>query len=99
MPNVLTRYLAAHLPSCREVTRWASDAMDRPLPLGTRLALRVHVLICTWCRRYLRQLVFLRQAVRSRPERLTDVEPHAGSPGLSPEARARIRLALRDRSR
>lgn len=98
MPNALTRYLAAHLPSCREVTRWGGDALDRPLPFGQRLAVRFHVLICVWCRRYLRQIAFLRQAVRRRPDTLAEGEPSPDRPGLSPEARERIRRSLRDRT-
>lgn len=98
MSNAFTRYLAARLPSCREVTRLGSDALDRSLPFGQRLAVRFHLLICVWCRRYLRQIVFLRRAVRSRPDTLTEGGPSLDSPGLSPEARERIRRAVRDRT-
>lgn len=98
MSNALTRYLAAHLPSCREVTRWGADALDRPLPFGQRLAVRFHVLICVWCRRYLRQIAFLRQAVRSQPDTLAEGGPSPDRPCLSPESRERIRRVLRDRT-
>ncbi|MFU8820909.1 MAG: zf-HC2 domain-containing protein [Gammaproteobacteria bacterium] len=46
--------------TCREVTRHASDYLDRELPWRRRLAVRLHLLMCTKCRRlvhHLRQLV------------------------------------------
>lgn len=42
--------------SCREVTDKASDYLDDALPLGQRMALRMHLAMCRHCRRYLRQL-------------------------------------------
>lgn len=94
MSNAFTQYLAARLPSCREVTRLGADALDRPFPFGQRLAVRFHVLICVWCRRYLRQIAFLRQAVRTHPDRLLDASD-ATAAGLSAEARERLKQALR----
>ena len=98
LPHAFTRYLAARLPSCREVTRWGSDSLDRPLPLARRIGLRFHLLICTWCRRYLRQIAFLRQAVRTRPDRLADESEGPTAAGLSPDARERIARAMRERA-
>jgi anti-sigma factor RsiW len=42
--------------SCREVTDKASDYLDDALPPGQRMALRMHLVMCRHCRRYLRQL-------------------------------------------
>lgn len=42
--------------SCREVTEKASDYLDRTLPWGQRLGMRLHILMCQHCRRYLRQI-------------------------------------------
>ena len=47
-------------PSCREATRLQSELMDGPLPLRKRVGLRIHLVLCKWCRRYGRQIGFLR---------------------------------------
>jgi hypothetical protein len=54
--------------SCRESTRLASQALDRELAFGERVALRVHLAICLGCRRAGRQMEFLRKAVRELAE-------------------------------
>lgn len=82
------------MPSCLEVTRLISTGMDRPLPVWKRISLRAHLLICTWCERYRRQLLFIRNAVRRHPDELAGVDQPA-SPSLSPEARERFKRAIR----
>jgi hypothetical protein len=81
------------VPSCRDATRMISDALDRPLPLGRRLWLRLHLLLCTPCRRFSKHMKFLRAALRHYL-----AAERAGRPAvpaaLSPEARTRIRRAL-----
>ena len=78
--------------SCREAVRLISEGMDRSLPIWNRVGLRLHVLICTWCERYRRQLIFIRRAIRQQPDRLMEQEPSAG---LSPDARERFKRAIR----
>lgn len=50
--------------SCKEVTRLVSQGLDRRLPFGRRVALRVHLAICDGCTNFTRQMAFLRKAVR-----------------------------------
>jgi hypothetical protein len=52
-----------HMLSCKEVTRLLSQAQDRPLALGERVKLRLHLLVCTACTRFERQLAFMRTAL------------------------------------
>lgn len=79
--------------SCRDVTRLISDSMDRTLPAGKRIGVRVHLLLCRFCARYKRQLLLIRDTVR----RISAAE---GDPAgtitdtLSPKARERIRKSL-----
>jgi len=94
----LVGWLIRITPTCRDIVRLISDDMDHPLPLGTRLKIRVHFLICKWCDRYRRQLLFMRNALRRHPDRLAGAEPPADSPGLSSDARERIKRTLQDRS-
>jgi len=50
---------------CNEVTRLcASEEIERA-PLKTRLAVRLHLLMCEHCRRYVRELARIGEAVRS----------------------------------
>ena len=79
--------------SCKDVTRLISESMDRSLPLGKRIGVRFHLLICKFCERYERQLLQIRETVR----RLVATEETPGeTPGehLSEEAKARIRKTL-----
>src|SRR5690349_7818481 len=82
------------MPTCREITRLQSDALDRNLPLFKRTAVRLHLLICSWCRRYGKHIRFLRQAMHEHPEQLCE----ATSQGLSPDARERLKRALSGRA-
>jgi hypothetical protein len=44
------------MPSCKEITEHASDYLDRNQPWWKRAGYRMHLLMCTHCRRYLSQL-------------------------------------------
>jgi len=50
--------------SCRQATELMSQEQDRPLALSERIGLRLHVLICTGCANYRRQMMVLREACR-----------------------------------
>lgn len=81
-------------PPCKDMTRLLSEAMDRPLPLGIRIKMRLHFLICKWCERYKNQLLFLRQALRRNPDAI-EGEAAAPSASLSPEAKDRLKRTIR----
>lgn len=77
--------------TCKEASRLLSQSLDQPLPPGKRLELRLHVWLCGACSNFEKQLLFLKRAAR-----LTDMKEAAGdSVKLSPEARERIRKAVR----
>jgi len=81
--------------SCKDVTRLLSEAMDRSLPLGKRIGVRFHLLICAFCARYGRQLALIRETVR----RLAGTEEAGGGTlgePLSEEAKERMRSSLRN---
>ncbi len=44
------------LPTCKQVTEQASELLDEDLPILKRLRLKMHLLICASCRRYLLQM-------------------------------------------
>jgi len=50
--------------SCKQATELMSQEKDRPLSLGERIGLRLHVWICAGCGNYRRQRDVLRAACR-----------------------------------
>lgn len=79
--------------SCRDVTRLISESMDRTLPVGKRIGVRLHLLICRFCARYERQLLLIRDTVRRIAA--AEGEPSGlATESLSAEARERIRISL-----
>jgi hypothetical protein len=82
--------------SCKDVTRLISESMDRTLPVGTRIAVRIHLLVCRFCARYRRQLHLIRDTVQ-RIVAAEDTFGDATGGGLSEERRERIKRALEAR--
>ncbi len=81
---------------CRDMTGLISKAMDARLPFWERVALGLHILYCTACRRYKGGLKGLRDALHHACEDPERLSPTVG-PGLSDDARARLKRALRTR--
>ena len=79
--------------SCKDVTRLISESMDHSLPLGKRVGVRLHLLVCKFCSRYERQLLLIRETVRRLAATERCVRAPPGEP-LSEEAKERIRKAL-----
>jgi len=73
------------LPSCKEAVRLQSQELDGALGLKDQLRLRFHLLMCTLCRRYVKQIDFLHEKAL-RDERLNE----GSETKLSPEAKSRI---------
>ena len=48
--------------SCERAAALSSESMDRPLTLRERLSLHAHLAMCHLCRRFVRQIRFLRLA-------------------------------------
>ena len=81
-----------HTPNCEEMSRLASRSLEQSLSPRTRLKMRLHYLICAWCKRYFTHLRFLHEAT-------PHFDDHAGtlpSRRLSAEARRRIMQRLRE---
>ena len=78
--------------TCDESSRLLSDSLDRDLTRGERVALRLHDATCKSCKRFIRQLEFMRRAA---PKAVAE----GGDRALSPDAREHIRESLRRASR
>jgi hypothetical protein len=77
--------------SCKEVSQRISESMDRGLPLHQRMFIRIHIMMCKYCYRFRKQLVFLRQIGRFS---LSLGEAAGSALILSDEARKRIKNSL-----
>lgn len=85
--------------SCRETARLLSESTDRLLPFRRRMGLRLHLMMCYLCRRYVRQVRAIEQVVlRLSAETGENGEDPAGLGELSPEARDRVKTAIREES-
>jgi len=80
---------------CEQSARLRSDQLERRLSFSERLALRVHIWICGYCRRFERQIEFLSQASRQMGQSFSEGSV-SESAKLSPEARQRILDSLRE---
>ena len=77
-------------PTCPEVVRILSQGMDKELSVMTRLKLRVHFLMCSFCERYAKQLKYIRTVAREFPDKIGDVS----TASLPTDAKERMKAAL-----
>ena len=70
-----------------------SESLERRLGFFERTKLRLHLLVCAWCARYLKQIKLLKQVVSQREFSAGD---NASPLKLTDEARQRISESLRN---
>ena len=78
-------------PTCPEVIRTLSLGMEKQLPLLTRVKLRIHFLMCSFCQRYMEQLKYMRHVAREFPDKIGEVSDAK----LPLDAKERMKAALR----
>lgn len=84
-------FICRFTPTCPEVIRILSLGMDTELSLATRMKVRVHYLMCSFCERYMKQLKYIRQVSHEFPEKIGEVSDAA----LPADAKERMKAALR----
>ena len=65
---------------CRKATRTLSEGQERPLTLGEKVKLQLHLAMCSSCRNFGRQVAFLRESMQAygrRPDDATDEDRDA----------------------
>ena len=77
--------------NCCEASHLQSRSLEQSLPWRARLGLRLHLLLCKWCRRYALQVRFLRVACRHVETGSLTVVPYK----LSNQARDNLKEMLR----
>jgi len=65
--------------------------MEKQLPLLTRVKLRIHFLMCSFCQRYMKQLKYMRNVAREFPDKIGEVSDAK----LPSDAKERMKEALR----
>src|SRR5262245_528405 len=88
--RIVRRWLLRSLQPCRNIVPLMSESLERRLSVREWLGLRLHLLVCAWCARYLRQIKFLRSLLRGNRTRKTEL-----TPALATDARERIANSLK----
>jgi len=90
----LRRWLLGTLQPCRQMVPLMSESLERRLSIRERVGLRLHLLVCAWCARYLRQIKSLRFILCGQSSQLSAEL----APSLADDARERIARALQSGS-
>lgn len=69
--------------NCRDATRLMSEAQERSLALKDRMSLKMHVMMCSGCRNFGKQMHTLRHLARSFAR--GENESSAGNPDAPPD--------------
>jgi len=56
--------------SCREITALVSQGLDKKLSFGERMAIGIHVMLCSRCRNFQSQTQFIRKAAHRYTEHM-----------------------------
>ena len=88
-------FILRTLPPCKEIAKIISASLDRSLTLREKFVMKLHLVACKPCVRYLEQSHFLSSAASQLDDQLKD-QLFTGR--LSEEARARIKEVLRTSS-
>ena len=86
----MMRAMTRVMPSCQDTAALVSQGLDRRLPLAKRLGARLHLSMCSVCRRYEKQLRLLRRGAA----RYADPDANPAEPSLSAEAIERLKSAV-----
>ncbi len=78
--------------NCKQATQLMSDSMEAPLSFGKRIALIIHLMMCKYCSRALKQFKFLRSAAGKFDLNVDNIHSNET---LSDNARERIKENLK----
>lgn len=56
--------------NCKQNTELLSQALDRPITVREKLAIRLHLMMCRGCRNFEKQLIFIRKVSRKMADKL-----------------------------
>ncbi len=82
--------------NCRETSRLVSETLDHDLPLRDRISMRLHLMMCKFCRRYFSQIRFMRDAIKLAGDDLNDCDGTTGVK-MPDSAKERVKRNMRGR--
>ena len=90
----LSKIMNYVLPDCKEVAQLSSNSLDESLPLKKRVGLKLHIMMCKFCRRHNEQLYLIRELI-GKKLKSNDTSESEDSSHLSEESRQRISSLLK----
>lgn len=90
----LSKIMNYVMPDCKEVAELASFSMDETLPFNKRIGLKMHIMMCKFCRRNFEQLYLIRKLIGIKL-RSDDAGEKEADRHLSEESRQRISSLLK----
>lgn len=91
MRRAVNRFLLRRLPPCKEIVPILTASLDRKLTLKEKIVVKLHLVACKPCVRYIEQATFLSKATHQLDEHQKDAF-YSGR--LSESARKRIKDML-----
>ena len=86
------------ITSCKHASRLLSEQLEHPLSLSHKIFLRIHLMMCTNCVFFERQIRALKNIFGRYPEPSEELpSPYAAS--LSSEVQERIKALMREENR
>jgi len=79
------------IPDCKEASHLISLSHDETLSFGKKIGLKMHLMICKFCRRYEKQLRLISCKAKESSEPFSSSE---SSPKLSDDAKSRLKNLL-----
>jgi hypothetical protein len=70
--------------------------MDEKVSFRERLGIRMHLMMCKWCRRFSQQLSLIKEVTHNKITQIESGDTDS-TVGLAPEARERINSALNNK--
>ena len=77
---------------CEDVSKKVSQSLDVPLPLHHSLAIWIHLMMCSYCSRFRRQIIWLRKTSRSNNAGWSAID---NQEVLSKEVKIKLKKKLR----
>ena len=91
----LILWLARRLPDCKRITRSLGESLDKTPTWREKLVMKLHLITCEACARYLEQIKFLREAVHTHGTGPQNDGGESARVSLSKESKERLKSALR----
>ena len=88
-------WLARHLSDCKTMTPLIGASLDRRTSLNEKISMRLHLITCDYCKRYLKHIAFLKRAAHAHGASAPNNNKF--SSGLSLESKTRIKDLLKQK--